>query len=125
MTHPVALRRQAERRQRLALAETLAARLDDLAVRAVAVFGSVARGDFNAWSDIDVLVVADDLPERWLDRLGLLAERAPAGVSAMAWTSAEWAQELARHNPIAAEVLDTGVIIRGAPPTGTEEAGRP
>lgn len=37
------------------------------------VFGSVARGDFNLWSDIDVLVVADNLPERWLDRLGRLA----------------------------------------------------
>ncbi len=114
MTHPVVLRRRAERRERLALAAAFADRLEDLDVQAVVVFGSVARGDFNVWSDIDVLVVADGVPERWLDRLALLAERAPSGVSALAWTPAEWAHQLGRRNPIATEAAGAGVVVRGA-----------
>lgn len=116
MTHSVALRRQAERRERLALVKAFADHLADIDVQAVVVFGSVARGDFNVWSDIDVLVVADGVPEQWLDRLSLLSERAPPGVSALAWTSAEWFHELGRHNPIATEALESGVVVRGALP---------
>lgn len=94
----------------------------------MAVFGSVARGDFNVWSDVDVLVVADALPERWLDRLAVLAERAPPGVSALGWTPDEWAQEVARRNPIATEVLGHGVVVSGtlppsvAPPSAMQAA---
>ncbi|MGH8908620.1 MAG: nucleotidyltransferase family protein [Egibacteraceae bacterium] len=40
--------------------------------RAVVIFGSVARGDFNDTSDIDVLVVAERLPARATDRLAAL-----------------------------------------------------
>ena len=43
-----------------------------LPVQAVMLTGSVARGDFNVWSDIDVVVVAESLPERLRDRLALL-----------------------------------------------------
>jgi predicted nucleotidyltransferase len=33
----------------------------DLRLQAAVVFGSVARGDFNRWSDVDLLLVADSL----------------------------------------------------------------
>lgn len=75
--------------------------------------GSVARGDFNRWSDVDVLVIADALPTRPLDRLELLLAGAPPGVQPIAWTPAEFARERDRHNPIAAEALEVGVAIRG------------
>lgn len=85
-----------------------------LGVCAAAVFGSVARGDFNRWSDIDVLVVADHLPEAGLPRLDALGSR-PARVQPVAWTPAEWRHQLARDNPIAREALAAGVWLVGSP----------
>ncbi len=38
----------------------------------IAVFGSVPRGEANAYSDLDVFIVADDLPESPLDRYDAL-----------------------------------------------------
>jgi len=38
------------------------------------LYGSVARGDFNFWSDVDVLLVAEDLPKHPLERVGLAAQ---------------------------------------------------
>ena len=39
---------------------------------AVALFGSCARGDFHAGSDIDLLVIAQNLPANRVDRLMFL-----------------------------------------------------
>jgi len=33
---------------------------------------SYARGDFNLWSDVDVLLISDSFPERPLERLKML-----------------------------------------------------
>lgn len=55
--------------------------VEDLArripLRTAVVIGSPARGDFNRWSDVDLLVVSDERPERVLDQLTLLEPRAP------------------------------------------------
>jgi uncharacterized protein len=111
----VIARRRAERTALLERAAGFARGLPPaLGVRAVAVFGSVARGDFNRWSDIDVLVIADDLPDRLLDRLDALGP-APGGVQAVAWTPEEWHGQLARRNPIAVESANAGVWLLGSP----------
>jgi predicted nucleotidyltransferase len=83
-------------------------------LRAAVVIGSVARGDFNRWSDVDVLVIADELPARALDRLTLLEPR-PAGVQPIAWTPAEWHREVGRGNPMAVEALERGVWLLSSP----------
>jgi len=36
------------------------------------LYGSYARGDFNEWSDIDVLIIAKELPQNPLERLNLI-----------------------------------------------------
>lgn len=108
-------RRRAERAALLERAGTFAADLPDhLEVRAVVVFGSVARGDFNQWSDIDVLVVADQLPERFLDRHGALGPPVPP-VQPFAWTVPEWHRQVGRRNPIAVEALERGIWLVGDP----------
>lgn len=61
------LRRAASR-----YADHLAGALGDRLV-AVVLFGSVARGDAGAGSDVDLLIVARDLPEGQFARKGLLA----------------------------------------------------
>jgi hypothetical protein len=73
----------------------------------------VARGDFNVWSDIDVLVIADKLPERLPDRLAALGDHAPPGIQAVGWTPEELARQAKRRNPIAVEALERGVVISG------------
>lgn len=40
--------------------------------RLLALFGSAARGDMHIDSDLDLVAVADDVDERWLDDLGAL-----------------------------------------------------
>jgi predicted nucleotidyltransferase len=86
----------------------------ELGVRAAVVIGSVARGDFNVWSDVDLLVIADNLPARYLDRLDALGPRPPL-VQPIVWTSAEYRQELSRRNPMAVEAVKAGVWLVGAP----------
>ena len=88
------------------------ARAGDLV--AAVVYGSVARGDFNVWSDIDLLLIRSRLPARMPDRLAALADRAPAGVQALAWTPEEFTKAHRAGNPIAAEAQARGVVLHGA-----------
>jgi uncharacterized protein len=107
-------RRRAERAALLDRAARFAEQLDPaVGARAVVVFGSVARGDFNLWSDIDVLVVADHLPDNPLQRLEILGPT-PGGVQPVAWTPSEWRAQLARRNPIAVEASKQGVWLIGS-----------
>ncbi len=65
----------------------------------VVVVGSVARGDFNRWSDIDVLVVAENLPDTLAARLArLTTSNRPPGVEAILWTPDELAERWSRGN---------------------------
>lgn len=118
MTPPAAAqvieRRQLERATLLAEAARFADELDVmLRVRAVVVFGSVARGDFHDASDVDVLVVADDLPGSALARNAAVG-LAPSRVEFIAWTPDEWRRERRRDNPIAVEACERGVVLRGS-----------
>ncbi len=114
VTHPLAAARQAEREALLDKTRRWAQDLDPtLEVQRVVVFGSVARGDFDLWSDIDVLV-AQHLPERWLDRLELLSRSAPAGLSPVAWTPFELDDMRRRRNPIAVEADEAGLVVRAS-----------
>ncbi|MGI8576094.1 MAG: nucleotidyltransferase domain-containing protein [Egibacteraceae bacterium] len=118
-------RRRAERAALIARGQTFAQGLSaELQVRAVVLHGSVARGDFNVWSDVDVLVVADALPERFLDRLDALAPWPPR-IQPVAWTPAEWRQRSARRDPIAVTVCRHGVWLAGAPEDLAEDAPTP
>lgn len=111
---PVIAGRVHDRTQLIERARRYAASLEpSLAVRAVVVFGSVARGDFNLWSDLDVLVVADNLPEDRFERHQLVLRSATEPVSVVAWTPGEWAERLAKADPIAIEAVGVGVIVAG------------
>lgn len=110
-------RRRRERDGLLERALAFAEGLDPaLGVRAAVVFGSVARGDFNVWSDIDLLVVADELPERPQDRAAAMG--AAPRVSVVAWTPAELRRQSEAANPIAREALASGVLVLGVPLDG-------
>ena len=106
-------RRRAERAALIARARRFADTLDPaVGVNAVVVFGSVARGDFHDSSDVDVLVVAEHLPDRTLERNAALGIPPPR-VEFVAWTPAEWRRERERRNPIAVEAEAVGVVLSG------------
>jgi predicted nucleotidyltransferase len=104
--------RRAERERLLELARSHARRLArELPLRQAVVVGSVARGDFNVWSDVDVLVVADELPGRTLDRLELLMRDRPPQVEVIGFTPEELDQARRRRNPLAIELDTIGIPL--------------
>jgi predicted nucleotidyltransferase len=86
----------------------------------VVVVGSVARGDFNRWSDVDTVVVAEGFADTLLERLAQLGPR-PAGVEPAAWRPEEAKARLARADPMAVEAMDRGIWLVGSPSVLQEE----
>lgn len=76
------------------------------------VVGSVARGDFNLWSDIDVVVVADGLPAHPLERSRLLYDLVEGGLEPKGYTVAEFRRLLAQGHPLAVEVMEKGIVLQ-------------
>ncbi|CAN5644846.1 hypothetical protein BH20ACT2_BH20ACT2_24600 [soil metagenome] len=86
----IAARRRGERSEAIEAARRYAQAIGvDVALVAAVVFGSYARGDFNSWSDVDVLVLSDDLPADPQERLDVLWRRRPGGIEPVGWTLVE------------------------------------
>ena len=106
--------RRFERERLIALAREYVDRLSKrVPVEAAAVVGSVARGDFNVWSDVDVLVVAEGLPERAPERMALLLADAPVGVQPVGFTRIELEQARRKGNPLVREAAERAVVLLG------------
>lgn len=113
MSDVFAARRETRARMRSLAAEYVERLATRRAVRAAALVGSVARGDFNVWSDVDVVVVAEGLPERVPDRALVLAMDAPPGVQPIGFTSHEFERAYRRGDPLAREAVELGHALRG------------
>lgn len=110
-------RRRDEREERLARAREHVERLNErMSVIGAAVAGSVSRGDFNLWSDVDVVVVSDDLPAPGPARGEALGDAA-SGLELHGYTSAEFARALERGDRLAREAVERGVVLIGAMPS--------
>ncbi|MGB9860562.1 MAG: nucleotidyltransferase domain-containing protein [Moorellaceae bacterium] len=70
------------------------------------VIGSVARGDYNVHSDIDVVIISDYLPSDPLERSEFLYRFVTPCIEPKGFTVAEWQILSQRKNPLALEVLD-------------------
>ena len=84
-----------------------------LPLKAAAVVGSVARGDFNLWSDVDVVVVAGGLPDAPAERARLLLSGAPAGVQPVGFTPHDLEVGLARRNRMLLDLAECGIVLTG------------
>jgi predicted nucleotidyltransferase len=105
----IAAAREQQREALLARARLYVERLRPrLALQQARVVGSVARGDFNVWSDVDVLVVAEGLPTNGLERLTLLTTDAPGGVQPHGYTPEELRRAEERRDPL---VLEAGIAL--------------
>lgn len=76
----------------------------------VILVGSYARGDFNKWSDVDVVVISDEIAGSPLERLEKVD--APPGYEVVVWTLSELKAMLKKKNPLAVEATRSGVILR-------------
>ena len=84
--------------------------------RKAIVLGSVARGDADAWSDLDLVIVADTTRpflERYRDFEGLY-DVWPR-LDLLIYTPAEFAQMREEGRPFIEHVLSEGVVIHEAP----------
>jgi predicted nucleotidyltransferase len=106
--------RRRDRERLLGLARRYVERLSrHLPLVGAAVVGSVARGDLNVWSDVDVLVVAEGLPERTPDRGSLLVADAPGGAQHVGFTPEEFERAWRKRNVLARETVERGVVLEG------------
>ena len=110
----VIARRRAERADLLAKARGYIEQLPaELPLRAAVVYGSVARGDFNRWSDVDVVILSEALPARLPDRLELLYRDRPPKLEPWAFTAEELRGLSGRGDPRARELATDAVVLRG------------
>jgi uncharacterized protein len=108
---PVVRRRRGEQMALVDVARTWVRHLGRrLPLERAVVFGSVARGDFNRWSDVDLLLVSPEFQGPPLRRLEQLGDR-PARVQPVCWTPDEWRAARDRGNPIAVEADAAGIEI--------------
>jgi predicted nucleotidyltransferase len=106
--------RRRERERLIDLARDYVQRLSGrIRLVGAAVVGSVARGDFNVWSDVDVVVIGEELPPRIPDRAALLGKDVPAGVEPIGFTPDEFREALSKGDPHAREAMGPGVILAG------------
>ena len=83
---------------------------------AVILYGSVARGTARRHSDIDIIVVADGLPDDWFDRLDILGDARRTGegrVQVIGYTPDEFTAMLAKAHLTALEAVDHGIVLVG------------
>ena len=66
-------------------------------ITASAVIGSVARGDFNDASDIDVIIIAENLPGALLGRSDMLYENVPPLIEPKAYAKDEFKKLLSKR----------------------------
>jgi len=75
------------------------------------LYGSMARGDYNLWSDIDYLVISDKLPESPLKRLEFLYSLTETPIEIKGYTRNEFLKMIEKRNPLALDALVEGKVI--------------
>ncbi len=89
------------------LAETLRRSLGKITVF---LYGSYSRGDFNVWSDIDLLVISDRFRDmNPLERLSLIQELLPPRFEARCFTPGEFRAELKK--PWWRKIVDESIVL--------------
>jgi len=105
--------RSRRREDLVALASRYADRVSSrFAPATVLLYGSVARGDFNIWSDVDVLVISDALPHDPLVRTKRLYECVYAGIEPKGLTLNEYKKAKAEGHPFVKELAEHAIVLR-------------
>jgi len=96
-----------------ALEAYLKSLFDKLSPSFVVLYGSAARGDFGVGSDVDILIVAEELPAKLDDRLRLLFSINPttAPLEPIGYTPKEFEELLRRRQATALYAMEEGILL--------------
>src|SRR5262245_12416495 len=78
----------------------------------IILFGSLAIGQVEEWSDIDLVVIADT-PLSFYERLKqvLRSVRPQAGMDVLVYTPTEWAEMTGQRRFVQEEILNKGRVV--------------
>jgi predicted nucleotidyltransferase len=110
MTTEVAVAR--ERLLRQELARFIEIVVQQMQPERIILFGSLATGQVDEWSDLDLVVIADTgLP--FYERLKQVLRnvRPQAGMDVLVYTPAEWAELSSQRHFVQEEVLGKGQVV--------------
>lgn len=89
--------------------------------RAVVLVGSLARGDYTAFSDADVVIIVDAAPPNRLERIvEFIDPSVPIDVEPRVYTMAEFLKMAGECRRVVREVIDYGKVLAGDPQVGGE-----
>ena len=78
----------------------------------IILFGSLATDQVGGWSALDLVVIADtDLPFYERIKQVLRSVRPQAGMDALVYTPAEWAEMTSKRSFIQEEILGKGQVV--------------
>jgi predicted nucleotidyltransferase len=79
----------------------------------VILHGSIARKEFGLGSDVDLIVVSDNLPDKVMNRIKLLYEidetKAPLDIKG--YKSEEIREMIKKGNPLIMDAMEDGIIL--------------
>ncbi len=83
----------------------------------ILLFGSSARGDADEWSDIDLIVVAEQVAPRFLDRIADAYDLIEPGygLDILIYTPQEYAAMLEDENPLITAAEAHGRLLYARP----------
>ena len=107
----------AERERPTELAREFARMIDTSGIKAILLFGSVARGEYTETSDVDVLIVhegeADEIRDRIGDEIDRMLDDHDVLISPTYITSRELRERVERIDSFAVTVLEEGIVLYG------------
>ncbi|MEM3573374.1 MAG: nucleotidyltransferase domain-containing protein [Nitrososphaeria archaeon] len=82
----------------------------------VVLFGSLARGDYTAFSDADVLIIAENVPKLPWNRFSeYLETKSPVDIEPRILTKEEFYRMAVEKSMLVKEVLEYGIVLAGDP----------
>jgi predicted nucleotidyltransferase len=86
----------------------------DHGTKAIILFGSLAKGTYTGTSDADILIIADDVPAKFLDRYTLFASASLSlDVEPRVYTAEEFSGMISHRDFIAIDALKNGIPLFG------------
>jgi len=86
----------------------------DKGAKAVILIGSLARKDYTAFSDADIIVISDNVPPRPIDRIGEFIDPAlPIDIEPRIYTSKEILMMAKKKSRIIKEIIEHGILLSG------------
>jgi len=82
-----------------------------LIIRSVILFGSYSKGNFTEGSDVDLCVVAENLPQDEIQRRSLSSLLPCEGIMAIGFYPEEFMQFLKNLNGLVLDIVEYGTLI--------------